>query len=429
MTNNFLSRPWQLIRNQLIIQVIIAITLGVIVGLLFPEIAKQLQIISTIFIKLIKLVIVPLIFVSLILGICQHRHDKGIGNLAVRTIVYFEIISTIAILIAFAVTIYLEPGAGFNTTAGTHPDVSQYFATASSKGDLMGFMLNIVPDSMVGVLTEHNLLAVIFLAVILSIALLRAKEMAAPILTLLTSANKVLFNLIGMVAAISPLAAFGAIAAAIGHHGLSALIPLGYLILCIIIAMLLFIAFLFIMASCYGFSAWQLIKSIKDELLVAFSTSSSESVFPQLLVKLERFGCSKSVVSFVLPTGYSFNLDGTGIYVVAGALFIQQAYGIDFTFYDYLLLLGVILITSKGAAGVTGAGFVTLAATLSALPGHVIPLEGLALLLGIDRFMSDLRTICNVIGNAIATVMIAKSCGEFNPKSPEPESLPGPSLL
>jgi len=232
-----------------------------------------------------------------------------------------------------------------------------------------------------------------------------------------------LFNLIGMIAAISPLAAFGAIAAAIGQHGLSALLPLGYLVLTILVAMVLFIAFLFIIARCYGFSAWALMKTIKDELLVAFSTSSSESVFPQLLLKLEQFGCSKSIVSFVLPTGYSFNLDGTGIYVVAGALFIQQAYGIQFTVHDYLLLLGVILITSKGAAGVTGAGFVTLAATLGALPDHAIPLEGLALLLGIDRFMSDLRTMCNVIGNAIATVMIAKSFGEFNSKAPETELL------
>jgi len=414
---------WQLIRSQLIIQVIIAITLGVIVGLTFPETAKQLQIISAIFIKLIKLVIVPLIFVSLILGICQHRHDKGIGKLAIITIIYLEVISTIAILIAFAIMLYLEPGAGFNTQTVQHNDVSHYFTTTTTETNLPSFIMNIIPDSIVGVLAEHNLLAVIFLAVVMSVAILRAKEAAAPILTLLTSVNKILFNLIAMVAAISPLAAFGAIAAAIGQHGLSALLPLGYLILCIVLAMVLFIGFMFFMAHWYSFSAWQLMKYIKNELLIAFSTSSSEAVFPQLLMKLEHFGCSKSVVSFVLPMGYSFNLAGTGIYVIAGALFIQQAYGISFGLYEYALLLGIILVTSKGAAGVTGAGFVTLAATLSALPGHMIPLEGLALLLGIDRFMSDLRTMSNVVGNALATVMIAKSCGEFHPPTQLKESI------
>ena len=418
------TKLYTVFKQQLVLQVILAIIAGVIVGLIAPELGKQLNVISIIFIKLIKLVIVPLIFVSIIIGICGHHHEKGVGTLALRSLIYFEIMSIVAILLSFGVTAYLQPGAGFNINAMKGVDVSQYVTQTTSTEGFIAFIVSIVPDSLVGALSGHSLLPVVVLSVIISIAIMQIpKAMRDTTLEVLKIPNAILFSIIGMIATVSPLAAFGAIASAVGHHGLGALLPLGYLVLTIIITMLLFIVILGIVSRCYGFSIIALIRHIKSEFLVAFSTSSSEAVFPQLMVRLQQFGCSKSVVSFVLPAGYSFNLDGSAIYIVGGALFIQQAYGIPFNFADYLMLFSIILVTSKGAAGVTGAGFVTLAATLAAIPGHIIPLEGLALLLGIDRFMSDLRTICNVIGNSVATVIIAKAQDEFTPMAAKPSNI------
>jgi len=411
-----LTKFWNAFKQQLILQVIVAIILGVLVGLVAPELGKQLNVISVIFIKLIKMVIVPLIFVSIIIGICGHHHEKGVGSLAVRSLIYFEIMSIVAIILSFIVTAYLQPGAGFNINMAQGIDVSKYVAQTTTSEGVIAFILGIVPESFLGVLSGHNLLPVVVLSVIVAIAIMRIpRAEREATLAFLKLPNAILFAIIAMIATISPLAAFGAIANAVGQHGLSALLPLGYLVFTIAITMVLFVLLLGVVARFYGFSIFALIRHIKSELLVAFSTSSSESVFPQLLVRLQQFGCSKSVVSFVLPAGYSFNLDGTAIYVVGGALFLQQAYGIPFTFSDYLVLFSIILVTSKGAAGVSGAGFVTLAATLAAVPGHIIPIEGMALLLAIDRFMSDLRTICNVIGNSVATVIIAKAQNEFTP--------------
>jgi aerobic C4-dicarboxylate transport protein len=413
-----LKKIFNLFRRQLILQVILAIILGVLVGVFWPEQAVDLKFISIIFINLIKLIISPLIFVSIVLGICQHQHTKGIGPLAVRTIVYFEVMSVVAIILAFGMMIWLEPGAGFNISAIKQTDISSYVSKTAGTNLEHGwttFLIDVFPDSILGTLAGHELLPVIVLAVFVSLALLKMPSLPQ-FISILVPINELLFTLIKMIIRISPLAAFGAIAAAIGEHGLSALFPLGKLILVILAIMVVFCTLLTVVAYSYGIQVWKLMKYLREEFLVAFSTSSSESVFPQLMTKLENFGCAKSAVGFVLPTGYSFNLDGTAIYVVAGALFIQQAYGIPFTFTEFFLLLGVILITSKGAAGVTGAGFITLAATLTAIPGHLIPVEGLALLLGIDRFMSDARTMCNLFGNSVGTVIIAKANGDFEPK-------------
>jgi aerobic C4-dicarboxylate transport protein len=414
-----MRKIFDLFRRQLILQVIFAITCGVIVGELWPSIAVNLNFISIIFINLIKLIISPLIFVSIILGICQHQHVKGLGSLASRTLIYFEVMSVVAIILAFAFMLWLQPGDQFDISAVHQSDISRYINTQDS-ADLehgwKNFIINIFPDSILGVLSGHNLIPVIVLAVFISLAVLRMTHK----LTLLNgfaTINELLFNLINIIVRLSPLAAFGAIAYAIGEHGVKILLPLGGLVLTILLIMITFCLLLTLVAFLYGVNVWKLMLHIREELIIAFGTSSSEAVFPQLMKKLESFGCSKSVVGFVLPTGYSFNLDGTAIYVVAGALFIQQAYGIPFTLSELFLLLGIILVTSKGAAGVTGAGFVTLAATLSAMPGHLIPVEGLALLLGIDRFMSDARTMCNLFGNSVGTVIIAKAQGEFNPVS------------
>lgn len=411
-----IKKFWRLLKTQLIIQVTVAIILGIIVGEVWPEVAVNFKFVSVIFINLIKLVVVPLIFISIVLGICQHQHSSGIGPLAMRTIIYFEIMSIVAVILAFIMMIWLQPGAGFHMGDMSGVDISNYVSIAEKAKEhtWADFFVSLFPNSILGTLSGQNLLPVIVLAVLISIALLRMPSLQQ-FVNVLIPLNELMFTLIKMIIRVSPLAAFGAIAAAIGEFGLSALLPLGKLVLCILFIMSAFCILLTIVAYLYGINVWKLMKHIREELLVAFSTASSESVFPQLMVKLEKFGCAKSAVGFILPTGYSFNLDGTAIYVVAGALFIQQVYGIPFTAAEFFLLLGIILVTSKGAAGVTGAGFVTLAATLTALPNNMIPVEGLAILLGIDRFMSDARTMCNLFGNSVGTVIIAKANGDYTP--------------
>ncbi|APJ03319.1 cation:dicarboxylate symporter family transporter [Silvanigrella aquatica] len=411
-----LSQILKFLKFHLFLQVLIAVTLGILVGIYFPEFAAQLKIIATIFIRFIKMVISPIVFVSIILGVCSHsKHQGSIGKLAFKTIVYFEIMSIVAVALTFGMMLFFQPGAGFNISTFQGVDVSKFKPKEGSTGGFTEFITHMVPENVFATLAGDNLLAVIVLAVIFSIAILQIKE-NSKIIDFFQMTNDVFFKMITIISRISPIAAFGAIAATVGAQGIGALTMLAHFILILGVSMVSFWIILFIAAKIYGFSAFKLMKHIKEEMSIAFGTSSSESVFPQLMNKLETFGCSKKVVSFVLPTGYAFNLDGTAIYVTAGAVFIQQAYNIPFTTTEFFVLLFTILIVSKGAAGITGAGFVTLSAILAAMPGHIIPIEGLALLLGIDRFMSDARVVTNIIGNTIGTVMIAKSENEFQPK-------------
>jgi aerobic C4-dicarboxylate transport protein len=410
-----LSKILTFLKFHLFIQVMLAVILGIIVGVFAPDIAVELKLIATIFIRFIKMVISPVVFVSIILGVCSHSQHGGVGRLAFRTLVYFEVMSIVAIAITFGYMILFQPGAGFNISLFQGVDVSKFKPKSGSTGGFGEFLTHMVPENVFATLAGDNLLAVIVLAVIFSIAILQIKD-NTKIIHFLQSANDIFFKMISIISRVSPLAAFGAIAATVGQQGISALTMLIYFILILGISMVSFWMVLFIVGKIYGFNAIKLMKHIKEEMSIAFGTSSSESVFPQLMQKLETFGCSKKVVSFVLPTGYAFNLDGTAIYVTAGAVFIQQAYNIPFTTTEFFMLLLTILIVSKGAAGITGAGFVTLSAILAAMPGHIIPIEGLALLLGIDRFMSDARVVTNIIGNTIGTVIIAKSEGEFEAK-------------
>jgi aerobic C4-dicarboxylate transport protein len=399
----------KLIWRNIFLQVLIAIALGVLIGSCFPNIGKEANIASLIFVKLIKMIIVPLVFVAVILGICQQHGDKNFGLLAFKTLAYFEIIAILAIGISFAVTFWLQPGSGFNTTTSFHADVSQVVSNVShAHTGLKEFLLNIVPDNFVGTLTEHNLLAVMCLAIIVAFALNGIKRKGI-ILDNLHALNELFFSLITMISRLAPLAAFGAIANEVATAGLGALVPLLYLIFTTLVAMLILCGTLFAVAFLYGFNPFKLMYHIKEELMIAYGTSSSESVFPQLMQKLESFGCSKKIVSFVLPAGYSFNLAGSAVYVGTAVIFLQQAYHVPLSWQDIALLFGIIMLTSKGAAGVAGAGFVTLAATLAAIPNEMIPMAGLALLLGIDRFMSDARTISNVVCNSLVTVMISRS--------------------
>lgn len=410
-----LSEILTFLKFHLFLQVVIAVALGILVGILAPKFAVDLRLIATIFIRFIKMVISPVVFVSIILGVCSHSKHGGVGKLAFKTIVYFEIMSIIAVVLTFAFMLFFQPGVGFNITAFQGVDISKFKPKEGSKGGFTEFITHMVPENVFATLAGDNLLAVIVLAVVFSIAILQMKN-NDKILQFFQMSNDVFFKMIGMISRISPIAAFGAIAATVGQQGVQSLVMLGYFIIVLGISMVAFWIILYIVGRVYGFDPLKLMRHIKEEMSIAFGTSSSESVFPQLMNKLETFGCSKKVVSFVLPTGYAFNLDGTAIYVTAGALFIQQAYNIPFGLNEFFILLVTILIVSKGAAGITGAGFVTLSAILAAMPNHIIPIEGLALLLGIDRFMSDARVVTNIIGNTIGTVLIAKSEGEFAQK-------------
>lgn len=400
-------------KPHLFIQVIIGMMLGICVGFLFPEISAHLKIFATIFIRLIKTVIAPIIFISIVLGINSHRRqdEEGkIGTLAMRTLIYFEIMSITATLLTFFVFFILKPGYR------THlPHLDNYIPklpVSNDSGGFLNFITHMVPDNFFGTLAGDNFIAIVVLSTISGIAILKLPK-PDKILNFFHEANSIFFKMINLISLLSPLAAFGAIAATVGESGGTVLLALSHFIFVLLFSMFLFCVLLFVVGYLYGIRPFALMVHIKEEILVALGTSSSESIFPQLMKKLTSYGCSQKVVGFVLPTGYAFNLDGTAIYITAGIFFLQQLFHIPLTVTDYFVILGTILIVSKGAAGVAGAGFITLSAVVLALPKHLIPVEGLAILLGIDRLMSDTRTITNVIGNSIGTVIIAKAENEF----------------
>lgn len=394
-------------------KVLLAFVCGILYGVFFPNYTGVFELVSTLFVRSIKMVVVPIIFFSLVAGMCsQAKEEHGMRRLFLKTIIYFEVMSLIAILITFGAMLYFQPGVGLDIKSFPVADTSSYVSRLKDSG-LKEFLFTIFPDNFFATLTHDHLLAVIFLAVLSSVAIIRVRKNDA-LLSFVDDANKFFFQLIHIIIGFAPYATFAAIAFSVGQAGLSSLVNLGSLVVVIVASMVLFCLVICMIARVFfGIPIFRLVVFIKQELLLAYATSSSESVFPQLLAKLEAFGAQKRVVSFVLPMGYSFNLDGTAIYVTAGAIFIQQAYNVTFSMSEYMTLFFILLVTSKGAAGVMGAGFITLSATLAAIPGQPIPLEGLAVLLGIDRFMSDARTICNIIGNAVGTLIIAKSEDSF----------------
>lgn len=401
-------------KPHLFLQVVIGMILGICVGLLFPEIAVHLKIFATLFIRLIKIVIAPIVFISIILGINSHytSQKSKIGPLAIRTLVYFEIMSIAATLLTFVVFLIFKPG--YHTHIGNLQNYTSKISTQNDSNGFVNFVTHIVPDNFLGTLSSDNFIAIVILSVIFGVAILKLPKQDK-ILYFFHEANVIFFKMINLISLLSPLAAFGAIAATVGESGGSVLIALSNFIFTLLLSMFIFCALLFFAAYLYGIRPFALMVHIKEEMLVALGTSSSESIFPQLMTKLTTYGCSQKVVGFVLPTGYAFNLDGTAIYITGGIFFLQQLFNIPLTITDYCIIFGTILVVSKGAAGIAGAGFITLSAVILALPKHLIPIEGLAILLGIDRLMSDVRTITNVIGNSVGTVIIAKAENEFKP--------------
>jgi len=394
--------------QHLYLQVLTAIVIGILLGHFYPEAGIAMKPLGDGFIKLIKMIIAPIIFCTVVTGIaCMQELDK-VGRVGIKALLYFEVVSTLALVIGLVVVHVIQPGAGMNIDASTldAKDLTTYTAVAKTQG-AVDFVLNIIPVSVIDAFAKGDILQVLLFSVLFGFSLAAMKETGTEVVVFIGKISHVLFGIVETIMKLAPLGAFGAMAFTIGKYGVAALVPLASLMGSFYLTCLLFIFIVLgLIARFTGFSIIKFIVYIKDELLIVLGTSSSESVLPRIMVKLEKMGCSKPVVGLVIPTGYSFNLDGTSIYLVMAAIFVAQATNTPLTMTQELTLLGVLLLTSKGAAGVTGSGFITLAATLSVIP--TIPVVGLALILGIDRFMSEARALTNLIGNGVATVVAAK---------------------
>lgn len=399
--------------KNLTVRVVIGIIVGILIGFFFPEFGEKLKFLADIFIKMIKMVIAPIVFFTVVIGIGSMGDLKKVGRIGGKALLYFEIVSTFALVIGAIVVGLVNPGKGFNISAVEGGDISQYTAQAKeSSHGAMEFLMGIIPDNIVGAMAKGELLPILFFAVLFGLSLAALGDKGKPVVQLFEKLTDVFFGVVNMIMKVSPIAASGAMAYTIGKFGLGSLVSLGKLMGSVYITMFLFIVIVLgAIAKIYKFNIFKFIAYIKEEILLVLGTSSSESALPSMMNRLEKYGCSKSVVGLVVPTGYSFNLDGTAIYLSMAAIFIAQAYGVDLSIIQQITLLGILMLTSKGAAGVTGSGFITLAATLAAFP--MIPVEGIALLLGVDRFMSEARAITNLIGNGVATVVVSKMENEF----------------
>ena len=394
--------------QHLYIQVLTAITFGILLGHFYPETAITMKPLGDGFIKLIKMIIAPIIFCTVVNGIAGMQDMSKIGRVGVKALLYFEVVSTLALIIGLIVVHIIRPGEGMNVdvSALDIKNLSAY-TDGIKNHNSVEFLLNVIPASVVDAFAKGEILQVLLFSILFGFSLAAMKETGAEVVTFINKLATVLFGIVETIMKLAPIGAFGAMAFTIGKYGITSLAPLAKLMGSFYLTCLLFIFIVLgIIAKYAGFNIVRFIIYIKDELLIVLGTSSSESVLPRIITKLENLGCSKSVVGLVIPTGYSFNLDGTSIYLVMAAIFVAQATNTPLNLTQELTILGVLLLTSKGAAGVSGSGFVTLAATLSVLPS--IPIAGLALILGIDRFMSEARALTNLIGNGVATVVAAK---------------------
>ena len=396
------------LHQHLYVQVVAAITFGILLGYFFPETATAMKPLGDGFIKLIKMIIAPIIFCTVVTGIAGMQDMDKVGRVGVKALLYFEVVSTLALIIGLMVVHVIQPGAGMNVDAGTldTKSLTAYTEVAKTHG-IVDFLLNIIPTSVVDAFAKGDILQVLLFSLLFGFSLAAMKETGAEVVFFINKVSHALFGIVETIMKLAPIGAFGAMAFTIGKYGIGSLAPLAKLMGSFYLTCLLFIFLVLGLIARYaGFGILKFIIYIKDELLIVLGTSSSESVLPRMMTKLENLGCSKSVVGLVIPAGYSFNLDGTSIYLAMAAIFVAQATNTPLTMTQELTILGVLLLTSKGAAGVTGSGFITLAATLSAIP--TIPVAGLALILGIDRFMSEARALTNLIGNGVATVVAAK---------------------
>lgn len=413
--------------KSLYIQVLVGIIVGITVGMIWPDKgqgllifghvfhASDLEPLGVAFVNAVKMLIAPIIFATVVTGIASMGDLKKIGRVGWKALLYFEVVTTLALVIGLVVARVFEPGHGMHVNAAALDagSIAKY-TTAAGEQSTVGFLMHIIPKTFISAFADGDILQVLFIAILAGIALAQMGDKATPVIDLLHAISTLFFGIVGMVTKAAPLAAFGAMAFTIGRYGIETLWKLGQLMACVYLTCLLFI-FVVLGSICraHGLSLWKVLRLIKEELLMVLGTSSSEVALPSLMKKMEGAGCDKSVVGIVLPAGYSFNLDGTSIYLTMAALFIAQATDTHLTLGQELGILAVLLLTSKGAAAVTGGGFITLAATLSST--HTIPVAGLALILGIDRFMSEARALTNLVGNTVAMLVVAKWEGQFDP--------------
>lgn len=400
--------------SHLTFQVLVAILLGVLTGLYFPAFAPTAKLISQTFINMISMLIAPIIFFTIVLGIAQMSDMKKVGRVGGKALIYFEIVTTLAIVIGVLVANLFKPGQGFDVAAA-HPDAAKIQAFEQSSADFswIEFITHIIPKNIFDSFAKGDVLQILFFAILFGFGLSKMGSAGTSLIASFDKLSKVFFNIMKIAMKLAPVGAFGGMAFTIGTYGLETLYPLGKIMIAVYLTMALFI-FGVLNAICYyfKFSLWKYLKFIRQEIVIVLGTSSSESVLPSMMQKMEQFGCSKSVVGLVIPTGYSFNLDGTSIYLSMSVIFLSQAFNVNLSIAQQLTIIGILMISSKGAAGVTGSGFIVLASTLTAI--KIIPVEGMAILLGVDRFMSEARAITNMIGNGIATVVISKSEKEFD---------------
>jgi aerobic C4-dicarboxylate transport protein len=394
--------------STLYFRVICGIVIGVAIGFLFPETGQALKPLGDAFIKLIKMLIAPIIFCTVVVGIAKMGHMRDVGRVGIKALIYFEVMSTVALVIGLVVVNILQPGAGIHADPATlDTKAIANYATAAKTHSTEEFLMNIIPSTVVDAFAKGEILQVLLFAILFGIALNWVGKRGELMLKLLDETGHVFFRIIEMIMQLAPIGAGAAMAFTIGKYGMGTLLSLGQLMAGVYVTCFLFVfVVLGLVARLSGFSLWRFLVYIREEIFIVLGTSSSESVLPRMMEKMERLGCHRSVVGLVIPTGYSFNLDGTSIYLTMAAIFIAQATDVPLTLGDQLTILAVLLLTSKGAAAVTGGGFITLAATLSSV--GKVPVAGLTLLLGVDRFLSEARAITNLIGNGVATVVISK---------------------
>ncbi len=406
-------RPWY---ATLYIQVLIAIALGVALGAVYPETAKSMKWLGDAFIGLIRMMIAPIIFCTIVHGIAAMGDLKKVGRVGLKALLYFEVVSTFALLIGVIVGEVVRPGAGFGADPKTlDPASVASYASAAAKDSTVAHILALIPSSFFNAFASGDLLQVLLISVLTGVVVAGLGERAPLVGQFVETAGQIFFRIIAIVVKLAPIGAFGAMAFTIGQYGLGSLGKLAGLVGTFYLTSVLFVVVVLgVIARLAGFSILRFIVFIKDELLIVLGTSSSETVLPQIMLKMEALGAPKSVVGLVVPTGYSFNLDGTNIYMTLATLFLAQAIGVDLSFGQYATIIAVAMLTSKGASGVTGAGFITLAATLAAIPNNPVPVAAMTLVLGIDKFMSECRALTNLVGNGVACIVVSAWEGELD---------------
>lgn len=400
------------ILSNLTFQVLVAITIGIFVGTYFPAFAPTAKLISQGFINLISMLIAPIIFFTIVLGIAHMGDMKKVGRVGGKALLYFEIVSTVAIAVGLLVANVLKPGVGVVAKTGDATKISGYAEQAKDM-NWAEFFLHIIPHNVIAAFAEGNILQILLFAILFGYGLNKLGGEGTSVLNAFDKISKVLFKIMKVIMRLAPIGAFGGMAFSIGTHGLQSVVGMAKLMGSVYLTCILFI-FVILNGICryYNFSLWQYLKFIRQEILIVLGTSSSESALPSMMQKMEAIGCEKSVVGLVIPTGYSFNLDGTAIYLAMAVIFLCQVFNVDLSLGQQITVLGVLMVTSKGAAGVTGSGFIVLVSTLTAL--KIMPIEHISILIGVDRFMSEARAITNVIGNGVATIVIAKSENQFD---------------